>query len=87
LITLRGVRTFFEKKVPTPPKNFEKIIGGIRNVSVPDLQSGSPCGTPAPQDGEKCCFHLCEYVKFLKIVKKLFSKSFLPGVWGSAPTV
>jgi hypothetical protein len=27
------------------------------------------------------------YVKFLKIVKKLFSKSFLTGGWGSAPTV
>jgi hypothetical protein len=27
------------------------------------------------------------FVKFLKIVKKLFSKSFLTGVWGSAPTV
>jgi len=27
------------------------------------------------------------YQKFLKILKKLFSKSFLSGVWGSAPNI
>jgi len=27
------------------------------------------------------------HTKFLKIVKKLFPKSFLTGVWGSAPNI
>jgi hypothetical protein len=44
-------------------------------------------GTPKKLDKSVLWILSSIRASFLKIVKKLFLKSFLTGVWGSAPTV